>query len=108
MAGDILMGILGVVFLIGAVMQFRCTGPVWSTEYFAASPKEKRALQTKEEYFWSAIGCLLIGILFLLSLVYTLTELKAFLYIIWGFSAFLFLHIIYGIYRAVHKSTLRR
>lgn len=105
---EILMGIMGAAFLAGAVMQFRCTGPIWSAEYMSASPREKKKMQTKQEYYWSALNCLYIGILFLLTLVYTLTQLKGFLYVLFVFSAFLFLHIIYGIYRAVRKSTRRK
>lgn len=107
MIGDILLGIMGAAFLVGAVMQFRCTGPVWTAEYIAASPKDRKKMQNRQEYYWSAMGCLFIGVLFLLSLVYSLTNLKAFLYVIFVFSAFLFLHIIYGVYRAVKKSTKR-
>lgn len=108
MMGEILMGIMGIAFLVGAIMQFRCTGPVWSTEYMSASPKEKKKMQTKQEYYWSALGCLYIGILFLLSLIYSLTQIKGFLYVIFVFAFLLFLHILYGIYRAVRKSTRRK
>lgn len=108
MIGDILMGILGTAFLVGACMQFRCRGPVWSTEYVAASPKDRRRMQTKQEYYWSAVSCLYIGILFWLTLILTLTSIKGFLYAIFVLSVFLFLHILYGIYRAVRKSTIRK
>lgn len=108
MMGEILMGIMGTAFLVGAFMQFRCTGPVWSAEYISASARDRKKMQTKQEYYWSALGCLYIGVLFLLSLIYSLTQLKVFLYVIFVFSAFLFLHIIYGIYRAIIKSTRRK
>ncbi|MDO4275494.1 MAG: hypothetical protein Q4D16_17640 [Eubacteriales bacterium] len=107
MIGEILTGILGVGFLTGAVMQFRCKGPIWSTEYIASTPKERKKLRTRQEYYWTAIACLWIGLLFLLTLIYTLTEIKGFLYAVFVLSAFLFLHILYGIYRAAKKSTMR-
>ena len=104
MIGEVLTGIMGVAFLAGAVMQFRCKGPIWSAEYLAADAAGRRKMQTKQEYICSAIGCMYIGILFLLTMIYTLTEIRGFLYVIFGFSGLLFLHIVYGIFHAVEKS----
>lgn len=107
MIGEILTGILGVAFLAGAVMQFRCRGPIWSAEYIASTPKERKKIATRQEYYWSAIACLWIGLLFLLTLVYSLTEIKGFLYAVFVLAVFLFIHILIGFYRAILKSTER-
>lgn len=107
MVGEILSGILGIIFLIGAGMQFRCKGPVWTLEFIAATPQERKKMQTRKEYFWTAAACLLIGLSFLLNMIYELTELKAFLYIMFVMAGLLFLVIVYNIIRAVKKSTER-
>lgn len=107
MIGEILAGILGVVFLAGAFMQYRCTGPLWSLEYIAASDTEKKKMRKASDYYWYATACLLIGLSFILTMIYCLTELKGFLYVVFVLAAFLFLLIIYGIIRAMKKSTER-
>lgn len=104
---EILTGILGVVFLAGAFKQFQCRGPIWSAEYFAASPKERKRLCTRKGYYYSASACLAIGLSLVFLMIYSLTDLKIFLYIVFLFSALLFLLLICGAVRAVKQSTLR-
>ena len=107
MIGEILAGILGVVFLIGAFMQYRCSGPLWSLEYIAASELDKKKMRKTGDYYWSATACLLIGLSFILTMIYCLTELKGFLYVVFVLAALLFLLIIYASVRAMKKSTDR-
>lgn len=104
---EIMTGILGIVFLAGAVMQFRCTGPIWSLEYIAAAELDRKKMRKSEEYYWHSAACFLIGLSFLLVMVYCLTELKGFLYVVFVLAGILFLIIVYGAMRAMHKSTDR-
>lgn len=107
MLEEILTGILGVAFLVGAFQQFQCRGPIWSAEYFAASPKERRKLCTRKGYHFSAAACLTIGLSLVFLMIYSLTDLKLFLYVVFLLSALLFLLLIYGAARVVRQSTLR-
>lgn len=107
MAGEILSGILGLIFLIGAGMQFRCRGPVWTLEFIASTPSERKKMQNRKEYFLTAAACLLIGLSFLLNTIYSLTGIKIFLYIMFVLAALLFLVIVCSIIRSVRRSTER-
>ncbi|MDO4337321.1 MAG: hypothetical protein Q4C91_04435 [Eubacteriales bacterium] len=107
MAGEILSGIVGLIFLCGAVMQFRCRGPIWTLEFIVAAPAERKRMQTRKAYFLTASACLLIGLSFLMNTVYSLTEIKIFLYIMFVLAALLFLVIVYSIIRSVQRSTER-
>lgn len=108
MIGMILSGIIGVLFLAGAVMQYRCQGPIWSAEYFASSPKEKKRLRTRRAYYWSGTACLLIGLSLVLLMLYNLTEMMGFIYAVCVCAALLFLLLVCGCIRAAVKSTDRR
>lgn len=107
MLGEIMIGILGLFFLTGAIMQFQCKGPVWSAEYVAASPENRKKMRTRQEYYWTGAACLWIGLLFILTMIYSLSQVTIFLYILFGLSFVLFVHILYGIFRAIRKSTHR-
>lgn len=101
MLAEILSGILGLVFLVGAFRQYQRQGAVWSAEYFAASPKERKKMRTRQNYYFSATACLVIGLSLVWVMLYSLTDLKLFLYLIFFFSALLFLLLVYGAVRAV-------
>lgn len=107
MIASIISGIVGVLFLIGAWMQYRCRGPIWSAEYFASSPKERRRLRTRREYFWSATSCLVIGLALILLMIYGLTEITGFIYGVCVLAVLLFLLLIRASVSAVRKSTKR-
>lgn len=107
MIASIISGIVGVLFLIGAWMQYRCQGPIWSAEYFASSPKERRRLRTRREYFWSATSCLVIGLALILLMIYGLTEITGFIYSVCVLAVLLFLLLIRASVSAVRKSTKR-
>lgn len=105
MRGTILSGILGILFLVAAFRQYRCRGPVWSAEYLASSPKEKKRLRTRRRYYASATACLLIGACLILLMIYHLTELPGFLYSGYVCAGMLFLLLVYGSIRALGRST---
>lgn len=107
MVGTILSGIIGVLFLIGAVMQYRCRGPIWSAEYIASSQKERKRLRKKRTYFWSATCCLMIGLSLILLMLYGLTEITGFMYGVCVPAILLFVLLILGSVSAVRKSTER-
>lgn len=108
MIGTILSGIIGVLFLTGAVMQYRCQGPIWSAEYFASSPKEKKRLRTRRAYYWSATACLLIGLSLILLMIYSLTEMVGFIYAVCVCGVLLLLLLVCGCLRAVRNSADHR
>lgn len=108
MIGTILSGMIGVLFLTGAVMQYRRQGPIWSAEYFASSPREKKRLRTRRTYYWSATACLLIGLSLVLLMIYNLTEIVGFVYAVCVCAVLLFLLLVCGCVRAAGKSTDRR
>ncbi len=108
MIGTILSGILGILFLTGAVMQYRCRGPVWSAEYLASSPKEKRRLRTRRAYYGSATACLLIGISLILLVLYNLTSIIGIMYAVWVCAGLFFLLLVYGSLVAAGRSQDRR
>lgn len=107
MIGTILSGIIGVLFLVGAWRQYLCQGPIWSAEYIASSPKERKRLRTRKAYFWSATSCLVIGLSLILLMVYGLTEIMGFIYGVCGLAVVLFLILIRDCASAVRKSTKR-
>lgn len=107
MIASIISGIVGVLFLIGAWMQYRCRGPIWSAEYFASSPKARKRLRTRREYFWSATSCLVIGLALILLMIYGLTEITGFIYGVCVLAVLLFLLLIRASVSAVRKSTKR-
>ncbi|MDO4308868.1 MAG: DUF3784 domain-containing protein [Eubacteriales bacterium] len=107
MIGTILSGIIGVLFLVGAVMQYRCRGPIWSAEYIASSQKERKRLRTKRAYYVSATACLLIGMSLVLLMIYGLTEIIGFIYGVCVLAVLLFVLLILGAVSAVRKSTER-
>lgn len=107
MIRSILSGILGVLFLTGAFRQYRCRGPIWSAEYIASSPKEKKRLRTRQAYYLSATACLLIGISFVLLMIYGLTEISGFVYAVCVLTGLLFLLLIFGCLREIRRSMNR-
>ncbi len=108
MIGTILSGALGILFLIAALMQYRCRGPVWSAEYFASSPREKKRLRTRRGYYGSATACLLIGVSLVLSMIYNLTDIPGFLYGVYVCAGLFFLLLVYGSMKAAVRSKSRR
>lgn len=103
MTESILSGILGCLFLVGAVMQYRCVGPLWTPEYIASSVKEKKKLKKRQSYYWAATGCLLIGLSFLLVMVYGLTGIPGFAYAVCVLVILLFILLVLGCIRAVRR-----
>ena len=103
MVMSVLSGILGMLFLVGAIMQYRRKGPVWSTEYIASTVKEKKKLKTRSAYYWSATGCLLIGLSFVLLMVYGLTDILAFAYAVCVLVVLLFVQLVAGCVMAVRN-----
>ncbi len=77
---EILTGILGLVFLAGAWRQFHGQGPLWSPEYLAASDAQRKRMRSRRNYLRSAVICLVIGLALSVLMLYSLTDLKVFLY----------------------------
>ena len=106
MVQSILCGILGILFLIGAFRQYRCRGGIWSAEYIAASPKEKKKMRTRRTYYLSATACLLTGLSFALLSVYTLTEIEGFAYAVCVLVFLLFFVLVLGGISMVRKGMI--
>lgn len=106
MVQSILCGILGLLFLVGAFRQYRCRGGIWSAEYIAASPKEKKKMRSRRTYYLSATACLLTGLSFALLTVYTLTEMEGFAYAVCVLVVLLFPVLVLGGIGMVRKGMI--
>ena len=108
MTATILSGVIGIFFLVGAIMQLRRRGPIWSAEYLSSSVRERKKMRSVRAYRWSGLQCFLIGGAFLLFMIYGLTDLTPFLYAACVLIALLVLCLLRSCVKAVRRSTMRK
>lgn len=92
MIGAIILAFIAVACLIYSIIAFQEKGPMLTTIYLLANPKQRNNMKTKENYTFVAI------VFLMLSIIFFLTSIGVFFNLTWVLKVMIGLSIILGVY----------